>query len=166
MGRLCPIHLGHERIINKMIADCGEENCLVVVGSSNTPMSLRHFFSYEERRDFIRKVFPKIKIVGLPDYRSDSEWLKALDDILALAGLDPGEIKFFGGCEEDVRFFMETNRSVTVLNRFDGSGPITSATEIRDCLIERRPINQLVNPILVEDLQTAFRKKWELFKKM
>lgn len=109
VGRMCPIHLGHEEIIKKMIKECGE-NSLVIVGSSNAPISLRHFFSYEERRGFVKKLFPEVAVAGLPDYPTDGEWLTALDDIIAIAKVNPREAVFYGGCEEDIRFFLEAGK--------------------------------------------------------
>lgn len=167
VGRLCPIHFGHEAIIRNMLEQCGDsKNCLVVIGSSNSPISLRHFFSYSERRDFILKIFPKITIVGLPDYSSDQEWLMALDDIIGASHLKDSKITFFGGCEEDVRFFIEAQRNVFLLNRFDGSTPKISATEVRDALIHERPLEALVNSQAQQIIRETFVRKWERFKKM
>ncbi|MFH1030536.1 MAG: hypothetical protein V1770_04725 [bacterium] len=168
VGRLCPIHIGHEMVIKKMIEECGgEENCLVIIGSSNSPLSLRHFFSYEERREFLKKIFQGIRVVGLPDYPGDDKgWLVALDDILSLAKIAPQEAIFFGGCEEDVSFFIEAGRQIQILNRFDGSTPKISATEVRDCLIQVRSLDGLLNPAIAEFVQSKFRQKWELFKRI
>ena len=58
LGRMCPLHKGHERIINKMIEDVGEANSLIIVGSANV-ISERVPFSYEKRKQWINKIFPK-----------------------------------------------------------------------------------------------------------
>jgi cytidyltransferase-like protein len=165
VGRFCPMHLGHEAIIRKMLDE--SESPLIVIGSSNNSPSMRHFFSYEERRNLIRKVFPDVPIVGLPDYSDDKIWLTALDDILSISGADPSNsITFFGGCEEDVRFFFEAGRTCVLTNRFDGSTPKISATEVRDALIHGRSLENLLNPAVVEDVKILFTEKWEKFKKM
>jgi nicotinamide mononucleotide adenylyltransferase len=165
IGRLCPLHAGHEVVIRNMLETAGERS-LIVIGSVNTPLSLRHFFSYEERRDFLHAVFPGARIVGVPDFREDREWLLALDDVLSVAGFDPEKTVFFGGCEEDVRFFTEANRQTAILNRFDGSTPKISATEVRDALIHGRSLRGLVNEVLIDRIQSSFAAKWELFKRM
>lgn len=165
VGRLCPLHIGHEVVIRKMIDDFPGRS-LVVIGSSNAPISLRHFFSYEERRDFLRKVFPDISVVGLPDFNSDAEWMVALEDILSIAGFDSKEVVFFGGCEEDVRFFTDAGRKVSLVNRFDGSTPKISATEVRDALIHERPLGGLLDPAIAELVHDVFMRKWEAFKRM
>src|SRR5689334_4699388 len=134
VGRVSPIHLGHERVIDHMIETHGIDDTMVVIGSSNTAPSMRHFFSYSDRRAFVKALYPDIRVVGLPDYPNDDEWLLALDDIVASTGRAAEDARFFGGCDEDVRFFTNAGRSVTILNRFDGTTPKISATEVRDCL--------------------------------
>ncbi|KKR84025.1 MAG: hypothetical protein UU31_C0011G0003 [Candidatus Uhrbacteria bacterium GW2011_GWA2_41_10] len=167
LGRICPLHLGHEAIIEKMIETCGIENCLVIIGGSNATLSLRYFFSYAERRQFLRAVFPGIKVVGLPDFKEDNnQWFTALDDILTLGGFDPKEVRFFGGCEEDVEFFLEAGRKVSIVNRFDGSTPKISATEVRDALLQKRNLDGLLNPTIQQMVSEVFHRKWEAFKRM
>ena len=166
VGRFSPPHLGHEAVIRNMISECGLKNCLVILGSANAPMSFRHLFSYEERRGLLRKIFTGLKIIGLPDYSTDGEWMMALDDILAFRGVNPKEATFFGGCEEDVYFFLEFQRKCQLMNRFNGTTPKISATEVRDALVEKRPLEGLLNPLIVEDVKNAFAIKWDKFRKM
>lgn len=137
VGRFSPIHKGHEKIIRKMIENHGVERSLIIIGSSNNGFSLRHFFSYKERRAFILSEFPDVRLVGLPDYHRDDIWLLALDDILRLSNIDPRMVTYYGGSEEDVRFFIADKRSCEIVNRFEADIEI-SATKVRDCLIHNR----------------------------
>ena len=166
VGRINPLHLGHEAVGEEMLKQFGVENSMLIMGSSNTPFSLRHFFSYEERRGFVKKVFPELKIVGLPDYPTDKEWLVAMDDLLIARGFDPLEVVFFGGCEEDILFFYDAGRKCHILNRFDGTTPKISATEVRDCLIYGRSLEGMINPLIAGDVRDLFAQKWERFKKI
>jgi nicotinamide mononucleotide adenylyltransferase len=165
-GRFNPIHVGHEAVINDMVKKYGEINCLIVVGSSNADFSLRHFFNYQERRNFIKKLYPKIKIVGLPDFPTDEEWLVALDDLITALGINPREAIYFGGCKEDIVFFAKDKRHCQIMNRFDGTTPKISATEIRDCLIYHRSLKDLVNDKISPAVEALFKKKWEKFKRL
>ena len=158
--------MGHYAVIDNMLKKHEVSKTLLIVGSSNAGFSLRHFFSYNERVKFIRKVFPEIKIVGLPDYHSDEEWLSALDDILHAADINPKEVTFWGGCQEDIRFFLDDGRDCNILNRFDGTTAKISATEVRDALIFDRSLDGLVHPVLTSDLKTIFKEKWDKFKKI
>jgi len=166
VGRFCPLHLGHEAVIRFMLDNAADSH-LVVIGSSNAPFSLRHFFNYEDRRAFLLQVFPGLRIVGLPDYPTDSEWLLALDDILATAGFNPHVATYYGGCEEDVIFFEGKGRNIAIpFNRFDGSTPKISATEVRDALIHDRPLDGMLNPELHNYVRGLFHDKWEKFKRI
>jgi nicotinamide mononucleotide adenylyltransferase len=151
-----------------MLRICGTENSILVIGSSNNAFSLRHFFTYEERRSFILSVFPQIRLVGLPDYYSDRAWLMALDDLLRLAGVDPEQALYFGGSEEDVRFFLEDSRECHIVQRFEGPHADVSATRVRDCLIHERKeeLGQLLIPKSATLIETNFSRKWEEFKKL
>ena len=171
VGRLCPIHLGHECPI-KVMRDAYKERFLQVLGSSNATFSLRNFFNYEEKRWFYKMRYPDQKVVGLPDYSTDSEWLVALDDLLiAFAWFENREeVKaktvFVWWCDEDVDFFFRDWRRVEIINRFDGSTPKISATEVRDCLIHWRSLEWLVHPSIQDEVMNLFRIKWEKFKKI
>jgi nicotinamide mononucleotide adenylyltransferase len=166
VGRFCPIHAGHESIIRTMMAFTGVKNSMIIIGSSNAPFSLRNFFSYSERKGFIREIFPEVRVMGLPDFQSDELWLEALDDQLIAAGIDPRKAVYYGGCREDVRFFVEDGREVKIINRF-GKEQI-SATQIRDLLIHKQyqEVKRILNPLISEQVIVTFARKWEDFKKI
>lgn len=164
IGRLNPIHLGHERIIEHMIQQCGPDNSTLVLGSCNAPRSMRHFFSYADRRKFVRMLYPEIRIVGLPDYGSDEDWLRGLDDLIEAIGGDVATARFFGGSEEDVRFFADAGRPFELLNRYDGTTPKISASEVRDSLLHKRPLDGLLNPKIQKPAEELFWQHWEEFR--
>ena len=158
-----PVHLGHEATMKKMFSDNGFDRSLIIFGSINVPISYRTLFGFEVRRGFVLKIFPEMRgrVVGLPDYPTDEEWLENLDMLLADAGFDPKETIFYGGCEEDIRFFVDDGRECKILNRFDGTTPKVSATEVRDALVNERPLAGLVNPIIEDDVRNEYWKSME-----
>ena len=164
--RVCPLHLGHQAVLDAMIKKFGIKNCLLVIGSSNAPLTMRNLFSYAERKGFVEKIYPDLRVVPISDYPTDAEWILALDDVLQFGGLDPREVTFFGGCAEDIEFFLEAGRKCEIMNRFDGSTPKISATEVRDALVEGRSLDGLLDLRIVKDVKEAFKGKWERFKKM
>lgn len=168
VGRLCPIHLGHEKVIEFMIDEFWIDKCILLLGSCNANFSLRNFFSYTERKSFIQKIYPQLTITGIPDYGSNEDWLGHLDDILMTKWNKDilNHVTFMWGCEEDVDFFLETWRQVKIYNRFNGTTPKISATEVRDALIERRDLKWLLNENIIEDVKSIFYPKWEKFKKI
>lgn len=166
VGRFCPIHAGHEVVIGNMIEECGVDNSIIIIGSSNSLISLRHFFSYDERRRFLLTLFPNVRVVGLPDYSTDDEWILALDDILRAVRFNSKNTIFFGGCEEDIGFFLKARRKTFIVNRFNGTTPKISATEVRDALIGNRSLDGLLNHAIEKEVSGLFLEKWEKFKKM
>lgn len=165
VGRFNPIHKGHEAVINTMLWKYKFTNSLIMIGSANTPQSLRHFFSYTERRSYIKQLFPLVKVVGLADFPSNNDWWQAITDLLVLANIHTDEVEFFAGCEEDVLVLREYTDSITIVNRFDGTTPTVSATGLRDALIHHRDISELVNPKIGGQLKVEFDKKWKEFSK-
>ena len=110
LGRVAPPHSGHEMIMREMLARHGKDS-LVMVGSSNV-FNARTPFTFEQRRSLIRKIFPDIQIIGLPDIdrsrllHSESTIPLWLEQIKAIQDGMNARFKFYGGSEEDLRFFQ------------------------------------------------------------
>lgn len=164
VGRLSPIHLGHQTLIDTLLREYGDRH-LLLLGSCNHEISMRHIFSYQDRVTFVRRLYPDCRLTGLPDYQTDEEWLQHLDDILRAIGVNPQSVTFLGGCDEDVDFFKQNGRCTKIRNRFDGTSPKISATEVRDALIAGRSIKGLVDERLLQLIHETFRNRWEEFRK-
>ena len=170
VGRFSPPHRGHERIISAILTDLPVENCLIVVGSSNHPRSFRHPFPLADRLQMLRMLFPGLNLASIPDHESDSAWLTDLANLVNCwrhGREDPEnrDITYHGGCEEDVYFFIKAGYKVKINNRFDGTSIITSATEVRDCLVHGRDISRLVPDRIVGIVREKFEDNWDAFKK-
>ena len=138
---------------------------MVVIGSATAPQSMRHFFSYADRRGFLRELYPDLTVTGLADFPTDREWLLALDDQIALMRKPEESVVFFGGCREDVEFFIEDGREVCLFNRFDGTTPKISATEVRDALLRGRGVYGLLDPRIAGAVRETFDLRWAAFSK-
>jgi len=161
VGRFCPVHRGHQNVIEKMLALFTPLRCLVVVGSSNAKFSRRHFFSFEERLKFLKILFPALKLIGLADVGSYKRWLASLDRALESEGIDPQRVVFLGGSKEDIDFFVGAGRCVRIVNRYDGTNPVVSASEVRDCLFEGRyeELETLLDPKIKDLVVQIFETK-------
>jgi hypothetical protein len=143
-----------------MIEICGIKNCICILGSSNAKVTIRNIFSSDERRIFFQTIYPNIPLIDLPDYNSGERWFSFLDKIIFNSHLPKNKsIVYFGGCEQDVDFFTKDGRETYLLNRFNGTTPIVSATEIRDCLIHGRSIDKFVNPKIIDLVIKTFQNK-------
>jgi hypothetical protein len=166
VGRFCPVHIKHERVIGKMLEKYGNKNSLVIVGSCNSHQNFRNIFNYSDRKYFLKSIFPELRVVGMPDYGNVPRWLEALDDILRLAGINPKEVEYFGGSAEDVSYFIDDGRKVAILNRHKGEYPDLSATFIRNCLRDRKyqEAGKYLNRKACTDIKNRFRERYRDLK--
>jgi bifunctional NMN adenylyltransferase/nudix hydrolase len=83
IGRYQPFHNGHKVIIDEALKRAKE--VIVVVGSSFAARNIRNPFTFEERRDMIKAVFPQgnVKVVPVADYPyDDSKWVAAVQNVV------------------------------------------------------------------------------------
>lgn len=141
LGRFSPVHHGHTRMIEQMLLDFGYEKSLLLIGSCSSKLGKRLFYTYSQRREMIKKLYPKITLCGLPDYKDvddDPEfkqWHQNLWDIIRLRFPEADEYNtsFLIGTEEDAYFFK--NYLTEIIERHDDNGLNISATEVRNRLI-------------------------------
>lgn len=164
VGRFSPMHVGHQKLIETLLREYGDDH-LLLLGSCNHEISMRHIFSYKDRVTFIRHLYPSCRLVGLPDYPTDEEWFLHIDEFLKALKVDPQSVTFLGGCEEEMDFFIKNGRYTNIFNRFNGTSPKVSATEVRDALISGRSIKGLVDNRLTQLIHETFRKRWEELRK-
>lgn len=160
VGRFSPLHLGHEKIIQNMIDDCGIDNCVVLIGSANATLRFRTPFDYKTRNRWIRRIFPDLRLGPIGDFAGDDrQWFLMLDDILQLSfpGVNvQNDITFYGGKEEDVNFYYNCGRQVKIVDR--NVLPI-SATNVRRLLLLGEEIESIVNPKIASEVKEIFNKQ-------
>jgi len=159
VGRFCPLHINHEKIIRELIKDFGYDGSLVVIGSSNAPLTKRNIFTYSDRKGFIKKLFPDVRVTGMPDFGNVPRWLEAFDDMLNLAGMTPDNTLYYGGSKEDLDYFIHDRRDVLIFDRMSGDKGGLSATKVREYLKcgEEREITKTINPMLIKEVKDIFK---------
>ena len=164
-GRFCPIHIGHMRIINSLINLYGPDNSLVFIGSCNAPISWRVLFTYADRRRWIKRLYPNLKVMGIPDVPgNDSVWLQLIDDAIDCAfPYDSQNRIFFGGSQEDIEFFYESGRQIRIIDR--DAVPV-SATNVRQLLLMEEDITKFVDPRIANEVQDVFRKRLKMLDEL
>jgi len=163
IGRFNPIHNGHSAVISKMTEKYGGLSH-VLVGSANAPQSLRNFFTYSQRTHYISKLH-RVKVAPLPDFPSNHEWFKAILDIVAFTGFTKDQVEFFTGCIEDVEVLKQFTNNIVVVNRFDGTTPVISATQVRDALMHERSVEEFLDPRIASQVEIDFKRNLDEFKK-
>lgn len=138
LGRFSPFHLGHTRLLSKVIALTGVENCLVMIGSSDS-INSRTPYTYEQREEIIKAIFPKIEIIPLPDANSNLEFYDGttndvwLDSIEKIAKLRDEKYIFYGGSKRDLEILAKRFETIVLIDRLANTKDI-SATTIRKLL--------------------------------
>jgi bifunctional NMN adenylyltransferase/nudix hydrolase len=135
IGRFQPLHKGHEAIISEALKQARE--VVVVVGSSFEARSIRNPFSFEERRDMIRAVFPQnnLHIVPVLDYPyDDNKWVAAVQSAVHAAVPNAKNIGLIGHSKDHTSFYLNIfpmwgSVSVPNINSIN-------ATDIREKFLE------------------------------
>jgi nicotinic acid mononucleotide adenylyltransferase len=168
IGRFSPLHLGHCRVIDTMLAEFGSDRSLLLLGSCNEALSQTLCFDFLTRLSWIKTLYPDLLVSAIPDYGNDKWWLKQLETILDVWFSEPSKLEksslsrvvFYGGAQNDIDFFIKSNLQTRICNRNDGSGPILSATQIRQRLEQQQSISGLVP----QAIESSIVREFDLFK--
>jgi hypothetical protein len=168
IGRFSPLHLGHCRVIETMLAEFGEDRSLLLLGSCNEPLSQTLCFDFLTRLSWINTLYPDLLVSGIPDYGNDKRWLKQLETSLDVWFSEISKpqksslsrVVFYSGSTNDIRFFTQAKLQTRICDRTDGSGPIVSATQIRQRLAQQQSISDLVSP----SIESSIIHNFEHFK--
>ena len=169
IGRFSPIHFGHMKIIDIMIKLYGEKS-MMMIGSSNSPLGDRLPFTYLERRGFIKKLYPKLALTGIPDFSHiDTDptfetWHTHLWDTINFRFPDATRENtvFYGGSEKDIKFFIDADYKVCIVDRNDLL--VISGTKVRyelEKYVDSEDIGKLhimLDPLVIDDVKRAYAK--------
>jgi bifunctional NMN adenylyltransferase/nudix hydrolase len=138
IGRFQPFHNGHKAVIDAALEQAKE--VIIVVGSSFAARNIRNPFTFEERRDMIKAVYPQdsVKVVPVSDYPyDDNKWVSAVQSVVYSAMSftpDPVRIGLIGHEKDGTSYYLKifpTWGNVRVPN-VDG----INATDIRKVMFE------------------------------
>ena len=111
IGRFQPFHNGHKAVINSAIEQAKE--VIVVVGSSFAARNTRNPFTFDERRQMIKAVFPQdnVKVVPVSDYPyDDNKWVAAVQNVVHGAiswSPDPVRIGLIGHEKDGSSYYLK-----------------------------------------------------------
>ncbi len=169
VGRMCPIHIGHMETINRMIEDCGIENCLIILGSVGQKVTFRVLFSYSQRKKWIRKIYGDgIRILGVPDFPNDDDsWFELIHDSIesSFSHARSKGVVFYGGSISDVEYFHSRGYETKIIDRT--KMPV-SATVIRDMMLRGMDVSDFLDSKIHQNVVENFVKimqdseKWEV----
>lgn len=104
--RAQPLHTGHRDLIRQAKSQC--DNLVLLLGSANSPRTIKNPFTYIERKARITQVLKHefsmdsgIVIYPLNDYKySDTQWLSDVDSIVSGFQTPTNEVVLFGHAKE------------------------------------------------------------------
>jgi bifunctional NMN adenylyltransferase/nudix hydrolase len=111
IGRFQPFHNGHRAVVEAAIKQAKE--VIVVVGSSFASRNIRNPFTFEERRQMIKSVFPdnNVKVVPVSDYPyDDNKWVRAVQNVVHGAlkwSADPIRIGLIGHEKDGSSYYLK-----------------------------------------------------------
>ena len=111
IGRFQPFHLGHKAVIDEALKQAKE--VVVVVGSSFAARNIRNPFTFEERKQMIKSVYPsdRVKVVPVSDYPyNDNKWVAAIQTIVNGAisyTPDPIKIGLIGHNKDSTSYYLK-----------------------------------------------------------
>ncbi len=162
LGRFAPFHNGHKLLLSELVLRYGQENVLVLIGSTNT-INERTPYTFEDRREIIQISFPGLEVLPIPDGKpnlvyfdgtTNEKWLSSIDDI---AKARDEKFIFYGGSPVDLSILalrFETNVIVSreVLK--------VSATEVRELIKngELEELTALVDPNAASRIISTHKK--------
>ena len=140
IGRFSPFHMGHEQVIREGLKQARE--VIVVVGSSFAARSFRNPFTFEERRDMIKSVFPEsnVKVVPVSDYPyDDNKWVAAVQS-LVMSNMaytpDPTRIALIGHKKDETSYYLNLFKQWSSIGVDNFKG--INATEIRSHMFTKK----------------------------
>jgi bifunctional NMN adenylyltransferase/nudix hydrolase len=140
IGRFQPFHNGHKAIVDAAVKQAKE--VIIVVGSSFASRNTRNPFTFDERRQMIKAVFPQdnVKVVPVSDYPyDDNKWVRAVQNVVHGAlkwSADPIRIGLIGHEKDGSSYYLKIFKPLgwgnVSVNNVDG----INATDIRKGLFE------------------------------
>lgn len=140
IGRFSPFHNGHKAIVDAAIKQAKE--VIIVVGSSFASRNIRNPFTFEERRQMIKTVFPdnNVKVVPVSDYPyDDNKWVRAVQNVVhgALSwSADPIRIGLIGHEKDGSSYYLKIFKPLGWGNVSVANVNGINATDIRNQLLE------------------------------
>lgn len=137
--RAQPFHIGHARLIDKMLKDC--EQVTVILGSIQEQGTERNPLNYTTRKKMIQNVYrhrvdyPRLKIIGLFDINNPAEWAEYVLDFMqeSLPQLGKPDV-YYAGSSYDAHWFKSAFQHIEYVDRTDENFPFVNGSMVRDMI--------------------------------
>ena len=160
--RAQPFHIGHEKIINRMLKEC--EKATVLLGSIQEHGTPKNPFNYTTRKKMIQNIYrntpdyPRLKIMGIYDINNPIEWADYVFDFLHESIPEWGlPDVYYAGSTYDAHWFKSVVEKIELVDRTDPDFPFVSGSMIRDMLKYKDPRwKDFIHPANCDLIQNHF----------
>lgn len=159
--RCQPFHIGHDRLIKKMMEEC--EHGTVLIGSAQESGTEKNPFPYFVRKKMIQNVWRKneayerLRIVAIKDANNIPWNLHVLETIQNEQADKPKPDVIYVGDESEYLFFENDIPNVGVCSRTTQDFPFLSGNMVRDMIaLKDIRYKKFVHPENVELIQKEF----------
>lgn len=135
IGRFQPFHNGHKAVIDAALQQAKE--VVIVVGSSFAARNIRNPFTFSERKDMIKSVFPtdRVKVVPVSDYPyDDNKWINAIQRIVDETVPHAKDVGLIGHSKDSTSYYLNIFRDWKDHVEVPDVGGI-NATDIRKVIL-------------------------------
>ena len=140
IGRFEPFHNGHQAVVARALSLA--ERVIILVGSANTPRSIRNPWNVSEREVMMRAAFPneahRLLIRPLRDHLyNDAVWVGEVQRTVADCtkdALQPVKIGLIGHQKDQSSYYLEMFPQWELVNTANVAG--VSASDLRDYLFD------------------------------
>lgn len=192
IGRFEPFHIGHAEVVTKALELA--ERVIILVGSSNQPRTIKNPWTFFDRKEMIKSVFPKecadgsydahrprISILPLRDFRSDNNIWAANVQRLVENNVEhtfgwsdkPRKGGIIGHEKDDSSFYLRLFPQWELVDH--SMNEVVHATDIRSLYFEAniRYLSSVVSPDVYKflddfkktDAYALLLEEWEFIKK-
>lgn len=160
IGRFQPFHNGHKAIVDAAVKQAKE--VIIVVGSSFASRNIRNPFTFEERRQMIKSVFPQdnVKVVPVSDYPyDDNKWVHAVQNVVRGAmrwSADPIRIGLIGHEKDGSSYYLKIFKPLGWGNVSVPNVNGINATDIRKHIFGGENVD-LFNSALQDEVKDVIR---------
>lgn len=141
LGRFQPLHNGHVRMMRK--ASKLADKLVIGVGSSNKSRTFKNPFTFDERKFMLESSIHLDKptiISGVPDFGNNDLWIAWIDDNVDFD-------VFVSNADNELKIFDDYGFKTQKLELRDDK---ISSTKVRDLMIEKKPIDKMVPPVVMK----------------
>ncbi len=137
IGRFQPLHIAHLDTIKQ--ANELADRVIVLIGSSESPRTIKNPFTYPERVEIIKHAMhpTRVSMDGIPDYDyDDSAWIAHVDNSIKelTKGVMNAKIGFIGYDKDESSFYLNyfPQYDFIQVDKFPKNGATIDATKIRN----------------------------------